>query len=162
MTLPPTKKRRWTGIVALVVVFAVIVAVVTVVRSNRLPELTQDRFDAARAKWKQNAPDSYNISVELSGMQPGIYEVVVENKLPTAATFNGHPLRERRTFGTWAVTGMFDTLARDLETNAQHGYLMLGADFDEKTGIPLRYERIELRTGVHDALKWVVTKCEAR
>ena len=155
-------KRRGKRILAVIALISVVVAVVVAVRSRRLPELTQARFDAACARWKQHAPDSYEIEVKVTGMQPGVYGVVVDNKLPTSATFDGRPLTRPRTFGTWAVTGMFDTLAKDLETNAANGYLMLGAELDEATGIPLRYERIEVRTGAHQALKWVVTKFEAR
>ena len=63
------------------------------------------------------ASSSTTITVEVTGMQPGVYEVSVEGKTAVSATFDGRSLKRQRTFGTWAVTGMFDTLARDLETN---------------------------------------------
>lgn len=130
------------------------------IRAQRIPALTEARFRDAESLWKEQAPANYSIRVEVKGMQPGIYEVQVENHLPVKASFDGHALTRQRTFGTWAVTGMFATLAQDLETNARDNSLMLGAEFDETYGIPRRYERIEMRTGAHDALQWEVTKFE--
>ena len=78
--------------------------------------------------------------------------------LVKVATMDGRALTRPRTFGTWSVDGMFETLQRDLDTNEVENNLMLGAVFDETYGYPLRYERVELRTGVHDSLQWEVTR----
>ena len=124
--------------------------------------MTRDVLEMAKAKWEAHQPMSYDITVEVRGMQPGVYAVTVENGLATRATFDGRDLTRPRTFGTWAVMGMFDTLSRDLQTNDQHGHLLLGAVFDPELGIPIKYERIEMRTGAHDALQWEVTQFESR
>lgn len=161
-----THLRRGASRIAFVIgaslALIVILGLVKWVRWNRLPEMTRDDFNAARANWDLHGPADYEISVEVSGMQPGVYEVTVENGIATAATFDGRALTRQRTFGTWAVPGMFDTLGRDLETHDQHGYLMLGAEFHPQYGIPMKYQRIELRTGAHDALQWTVTRFEPR
>ena len=130
------------------------------IRAGRLPEMTQVQFDNARSLWEDSKQTSYRITVEVSGMQPGVYDVTVENGIATAARFDGRPLTRQRTFGTWSVVGMFDTLSRDLETNEKAGYLMLGAEFDPQYGYPTKYQRIEMRTGAHDALQWKVTRFE--
>jgi hypothetical protein len=158
----PNSKRQMPStagqLLIAVVVIIVVVALVLVIRSRRLPRLTRDAFDAAKAKWDAARLDSYELTVRVTGMQPGIYEVSVENGTAKSATFDGRDLTRPRTFGTWSVPGMFDTLARDLETNERHDYLMLGAEFHPDFGIPMSYERIELRTGAHDALQWNVTR----
>ena len=149
-------------VVGAAITIAAVVGVVKLVRANRLTPMTRDAFNAARSKWDSNKLTDYEITVEVSGMQPGVYEVIVENGIAIAATFDGRALTRQRTFGTWAVTGMFDTLARDLETNDREHYLMLGAEFDPEYGIPMKYQRIEIRTGAHDALQWTVTRFEPR
>lgn len=158
----PTRKRTWPRFVVVAVIAALLVTTVLVVRSRRLPIMTRDAFELARAKWESHQPMSYDITVQVSGMQPGVYTVAVDNGIATAASFDGRKLTRPRTFGTWAVTGMFDTLSRDLAMNDQHGYLLLSAVFDPDLGIPVQYERIEMRTGAHDALQWEVTQFESR
>ena len=37
-----------------------------------------------------------------------------------------------------------------------------GAEFHPEFGIPMKYQRIEMRTGAHDALRWEVTRFEQR
>ncbi len=122
----------------------------------RLPTLTPEDFDAAVQKWRDNKPESYEITVQVTGRQPGTYHVQVRNRVAESASLDARPLRNRRTLGTWAVNGMFETIRRDLVNNAKHGYLLLRADFDPQLGFPSRYERIEVRTGAHDALQWEV------
>ena len=131
---------------------------VSKIRANRLPAMERADFEAARARWEEAKVESYEIAVTVSGMQPGNYEVTVQDNLATSATFDGRALKRQRTFGTWAVTGMFDTLSRDLETNDKDGNLMLQAEFDPEYGYPTKYARIQLTTGHHDALQWEVTK----
>ena len=63
------------------------------------------------------------------------------------ATLDGHELTNRRTLGTWAVPGMFNTIQIDVENQARkdRGELLLRAEFDPQLGIPRRYERVEMR-----------------
>jgi len=152
----------WKPALLVFVVVGALVAGVLAIRSVRLPRLTRTEFDAAKAIWDSKVPDNYDVTVKVTGMQPGTYEVSVENRVAVAAKFDGRQLNRPRTFGTWSVSGMFSTLSSDLETNDKHNYLMLGAEFDPQYGYPHRYERIEMRTGAHDALQWEVTRFEAR
>ena len=128
------------------------------IRSNALPDMARSNFETARELWDDANISSYEITVKVEGMQPGEYDVVVENDIATAASFDGRALTRQRTFSTWAVTGMFDTLSRDLETHDRDNNLMLKAIFDPELGYPAKYARIELKTGSHDALQWEVTR----
>ena len=71
---------------------------------------------------------------------------------PVAAWRNKQPLKQRRTFGTWSVPGMFSTMARDVDAverraagQAKPGEveLILKAEFDPQYHVPRRYQRIE-------------------
>ena len=138
-----------------------VVIILTFRGPPRLPILTHEDFDAAVQAWRDNKPASYEITVKVTGRQPGTYLVQVQNGVAESASLDGRPLRNRRTLGTWAVNGMFETIRLDLVNNAEHGYLMLRADFDPQLGFPSRYERIEIRTGAHDALQWEVIRFKA-
>ena len=107
---------------------------------------------------EKNRISNYDISITVSGRQPGVYAVQVQQGVAMAATLDGRDLKRPRTFGTWSVDGMFETILRDLENHELHGHLLLGAEFDSTHGFPTRYERIEMQTGVHDALHWEVTR----
>ena len=156
----PSKDSRGKIVFAIVGIIAIaaLVFVITRVRANSLPTITRADFEAAQQRWIDSETSNYEIAVKVEGMQPGSYEVAVQNDIATAATFDGRDLRRQRTFGTWSVGGMFDTLSRDLETNDKHGYLLLKAEFDPEYGYPMKYERMEMRTGAHDTLQWEVTK----
>ena len=156
----PTFSRKWLFMALLGLIVAA--GVIVFIRSNRLTPMSREAFEAAKSMWDSKEATDYDITVEVTGMQPGIYEVTVENGIATSASFDGRALKRQRTFGTWSVVGMFDTLARDLETQEAHDYLMLGAEFHPEFGIPMKYERIEMRTGAHDALQWEVTRFEPR
>ena len=135
-----------------------IIGAVILIRGQRLPRLDRDRFDAAKALWEKNRIADYDISITVTGRQPGVYAVQVQQGIATAATLDGRDLTRPRTFGTWSVDGMFETIVRDLDNHDLHGHLLLGAEFDVTHGFPTRYERIEMQTGVHDALHWEVTR----
>lgn len=145
------------AVVAACVVVGLAVAVYRI-RANALPGMSRSDFETARELWDEANISNYEITVKVAGMQPGEYDVVVENDIATGARFDGRALTRQRTFGTWAVTGMFDTLSRDLETNDRDSNLMLQAVFDPELGYPTKYARIELKTGSHDALQWEVTR----
>lgn len=136
---------------------AILAIVVLKIRSQRLPVLDSASFTAAQARWQEQTAKDYEIEIVVSGRSPGNYSVRVEQGIAKAATLDGRDLTRPRTFGTWSVDGMFETLQRDLDTNADRNNLMLGAEFHPVWGIPMRYERIEMQTGMHDALQWHVT-----
>ena len=153
----PPKASRFVWIVGALLVLG-IVGVVLLIRSQRLPRLDRARFDAAKAVWNENRKQNYEITISVSGRQPGVYAVRVEQGIATAATLNGNDLRRPRIFGTWSVDGMFDTISSDLDSLDSGTKLLLGAEFDETLGVPLRYERLQMQTGVQYALQWEVTR----
>jgi hypothetical protein len=130
--------------------------------SSSVPKLDRQQFDEHLDRWRANKPDHYDIIVTVEGMQPGVYQVKTRSGIATAAMLDGRALRDQRTFGTWSVSGTFDTIRRDLETNDEHGYLLLRCQFDSQYGYPMSYDRIELRTYAHDALRWSVTHFEVK
>ena len=155
--LKPTFSRGlfWVfGVVCVVLICGGVLAI----RGRRLPRLDRIRLDAARALWEENRETNYEISTTVTGRQPGVYAVAVQQGIAVVATLDGRDLKRPRTFGTWSVDGMFETISRDLDNQEARGNLLLGASFHETYGFPLRYERIEMQTGVHDALRWEVTR----
>ena len=156
----PKKSKRLPGwglwFVALILV--VLVGGVFLIRGQRLSSLDRDIFELAKSHWNDNRLTDYEVEVTVTGRQPGIYVVKVQNGIAVESSMDGRALTRPRTFGTWSVDGMFETLQRDLDTNEIDNNLMLGAVFDETFGYPLRYERLEMKTGVHDSLQWEVTR----
>ena len=134
-------------------------------RRGWLPVLTDSAFDAARQRWQQNGPDHYNVVATVTGRQSATYRVEVRGGEVLQALRNGLPLRQRRTMGTWSVPGMFGTISADLESqhriaagtadrNTPH--VRLRAAFDRQLGYPIRYHRMEVRSGGNYEVSWEV------
>lgn len=138
-----------------------LVALAIRLAGDRLPRLTQDRFDSALRQWSAAAPASYEIAVEVSGNQPARYRVVVRNGEVESAERNGAPLSGARTLGTWSVPGMFRTIEIDLDEQARaaadgnQGELILWSEFDPQYGYPARYRREQW--GNNQKAAWQVT-----
>ncbi len=160
LTAKKVRSRLLAMSVGAGVALAAIVIALAMWGSTRLPELDFDRFESALQLWREKQPSSYHITVEVTGRQPGTYKVKVTDGVVEYALLDGRPLRNRRTLGTWAVHGMFETMRLDLTNNEKNGHLLLRAEFDPGLGIPQQYERIEVRTGAHDALHWEVIHFE--
>lgn len=156
---PTTRNSsRWFLPIFTFVLIAGVVGGAFWVRGKRLPGLDQARFEASQAQWEQNRLADYEIAITVRGRQPGIYAVQVQHGIAVTATLDGRDLKRPRTFGTWSVDGMFETILRDLENHEIHGHLRLGAEFDPTYGFPARYQRMEMQSGMHDALQWEVTR----
>lgn len=153
-----SKRLPGWGLWFVAMIMVVLIGGVFLIRGQRLPSLDRSRFELAKSQWLDTRLNDYEVEVTVTGRQPGLYTVKVENGIATESTMDGRALTRPRTFGTWSVDGMFETLQRDLDTNEEDNNLMLGAVFDDTFGYPLRYERVELRTGVHDSLQWEVTR----
>jgi hypothetical protein len=139
---------------------------------DALPEMTPADYFAAKDKWQANAPENYDIEVEVTGTRPATYRVQVRGGEAIAASIvdpRGHetPQTQQRTFGTWSVPGMFGTMSKDVEVLDKHAKgkadkftprLTLRAEFDPKYGYPAAYRRIQWRSAVE--VKWRVTKFE--
>ena len=133
------------------------------------PALTAERFQAARQAWAEHAPQDYDLEVVVEGPQPGTYRVSVRGGESVAASRNDQSLKQRRTFSTWSVPGMFGTIGRDLEQIARRRAgnadrftpdLTLRASFDQELGYPRHYLRME--SGSTQDVSWEVTKFEVR
>ncbi|MEQ8784732.1 MAG: DUF6174 domain-containing protein [Pirellulaceae bacterium] len=127
-----------------------VVVVVLAAAWNRPPLLTRERFDAQRAQWNQQGVADYDVEVHVTGRREATYAVSVREGVAVSATIDGRPLRDRRTFATWSVPGMFETIERDLETIERSSNreepaaarLTLYAKFDSAYGFPDSYHRI--------------------
>jgi Family of unknown function (DUF6174) len=137
-------------------------------RSSNKP-VTRELLSEARARWEKQGLQDYDLEVQVSGRQGATYEVHVQHGEVTEALRNGAPLRQQRTFRTWSVPGMFDTMETDVDSlefadanpqNPQRIQLTLRAHFDDKTGLPLTYLRSEW--GTHHDVTWKVTRFVAK
>jgi len=116
------------------------------------PEFSRADFQAAQALWNQAGPASYDLEVQVLGRQPAVYRVQVRSGDVVSASIDGRPLKQRRTFETWSVPGMFGTMERDVanleklasgRAEQETPRLTLRATFDPTYGFPARYRRIE-------------------
>ncbi len=128
------------------------------------PELTVDDFDRAWEHWQKNSPENYDIYIQVTGRQPAIYEISVREREVILAVCNGDRLKSKRTWGTWSVPGMFQTIEHDLERLAEFKKnqragpppLLLHVQFDQVHGYPGQYHRLELGTQMQ--VDWKVTE----
>jgi hypothetical protein len=144
--------------------------VLILLRRDPLPPLTREQFDQARRTWQQNGPASYDLEVTVSGRQAATYGVQVRGHEAYSATRNGRPLTQQRTYGTWSVPGMFNTIESDIENVEkvaagqavqQTPQLALRAQFDSHYGYPVRYHRIEkTKFGSNPEVSWRVDSFE--
>lgn len=168
-TRPPPPVPRIVWGVLLGVLLGVILGIFILRWRNSDPAapLSPADFYAARERWNAAAPPNYNIEVQVTGSQAATYRVEVRAGVATAASRNGHPLLQHRTFSTWSVPGMFGTMSRDVENveryaagkaDASTPRLTLRAQFDAHFGFPQRYRRIQWGSDVEVA--WNVLKFE--
>jgi len=129
-----------------------------------MPRLKEANFHAAEARWRKLGPPSYDLDVEISGGQTGLFHVEVRRGEVTACTRNGLAPR-RHTWETWTVAGQFETLELELQGAAdpQSRYgvpagtqVIQQAMFDPELGYPLRYERHVM--GANLPVAWRVTR----
>jgi hypothetical protein len=153
---------------------AVVAAVATVMfvamKGDRLPVLTQTKFDAAEKRWREQGPKSYRMDIHIGGRQPGELHVEVRNGEVTGAARNGVPLKEARTWDPWSVDALLDIVGEELAAAADSAQaakkfgvpegatILQAAVFDEKYGYPRRYRRSVLGTPMD--LDWEITRFE--
>jgi hypothetical protein len=134
---------------------------------ERIPLLTQTDLDAAKKRWQEHGPVSYDMDIELRGAQAGRVQVSVRNRVVAAETRDGRVPKEH-TWDTWTAPGMFSTIETDMEIaedpeqaiQAAPGTTwQLRCEFDPLLGLPRRYHR--LASGGPEVY-WRVTRFEAR
>jgi hypothetical protein len=137
-----------------------------------LPPVTEERFLAAQELWRHAGPSSYDLEVVVAGRERATFSVEVRGGNVEAARRNGQPLKQQRTWTTWTVPGMYETIARDLETvargreeraTAAASQLILRGTFDAERGFPVRYQRTEIhKFAPNQEVIWEVTQFQGR
>jgi hypothetical protein len=156
------------GLLLALVGFVSLLVVLSVFLGQKIPELTDSRLAEAEALWDRAAPASYDIDLEIRGARPGQVQVKVRDSAVSEMTREGRTPPER-TWHTWSVPGLFETLERELEMaqdpvhemNATSGMeVWLRCDFDPQYGYPHVYHR--LVTGGGPEVYWRVTRFEPK
>lgn len=156
-------RRPW--FVAVVFLLAIVAALLTWRQfGSGLSQISRADLDAAQKRWEAAAVRDYDLTVVLAGRQTGELRIQVRNDEPISLTRNGTALREPRTWLSWTVPGMFDTLATDFDNAAKPAEkygspgvrVVLRAEFDEQQGYPRRY--LQQVYGRLDDLSWTVTE----
>ena len=158
MKTSPARTLGWLAAAAVTVV-TLFLLITKWFAAEQLPELNLETFESARSAWSDQRPRDYGITIEVTGRQPATYSVEVRDGQAVHALRNGKPLKDPRTFRTWTVDGMFETMEHDVYRNADvagNEPLHLGARFDQRWQYPAEYLRIEWGTSMEVA--WKVTE----
>jgi hypothetical protein len=164
----PTRSlpRSWLWYFLLLAVAGVFALTIPLVYNLR-QQLQPEQFEAAQARWKQHGPADYDLNWETKqndDPRPDEYRVVVRGgqvqmvyvdgqlqmarelaaalgaavgPAVTAAAPNQVP---RKQLSGYTVEGMFHTIGKDLEKNAESGGRNFAtATFDARDGHPVRY-----------------------
>jgi hypothetical protein len=133
---------------------------------DRLPQLDVAEFMVSKQKWRDADVQDYRVVVEVTGRQAATYSVEVRGGEVRTAARNGQPLRQKRTFATWSVPGMFNTIQSDVANLEKHRegtadrqtpQVLLRAQFDPVLGYPKRYHRTELQKwSTNEEVSWTV------
>ena len=117
--------------------------------ADKIPDLTEESFQAAKHQWRESGPASYDLDVQIGGAQPGIAHVEVRNGAVTVATRDGLPLQDWN-MDEWSIRGQFEALEREFEfaedpqgeMQAPPGArIWLRCEFDPEYGYPRRFHR---------------------
>ena len=137
--------------------FALSLGIIFALRRS-LPPLTAADLDAAKARWADMAPPDYEVEIVVSGAQPATYTVEVQAGRAVAATRNGAPLKQPRTWETWTVPGMFGTLDSDVQSLEEGAHFVVRCEFHPHYGYPAKYE--SFRADTRHQVDWEVTRFE--
>jgi hypothetical protein len=149
------------GIIGAAVGLAIAMLITIIARRGTLPPLSRQALHDAEAAWKAAGVRNYSIEIEVRGAQPAIYAVEVKDGEPISGSRNGIPFTRRRSWETWSVPGMFETVASDVASLEEHSAsLVVRCQFDPQFGYPAKYERIQMGTGLQ--VSWEVTKFERK
>jgi hypothetical protein len=156
----PGSLRPMPILIGVVLGLALAVYLIQRIYGDPTPPLTADALRDAEGRWGAAKIRDYDIEIEVQSRQRETYVVEVRNGKPQQASRNGQPLKQIRTFDTWSVPGMFDTIHSDFDRTDREGQptpeLVLRAEFDPKTGVPLKYKRMEWGQDIE--ISWQVTK----
>ena len=148
MTSPASDKTwkiaKWSTIAA--IVMSVIVAV-PYVRGQTEP-VTRERLTAARERWKSANISSYDLDLETTGAQTGLYHIEVRGGQLAKITRNGQSMNPADG-DYWTVDGWLQAIEEDLDNAekpqaddaASHCQYWLRVRYHTTLGYPLRYIR---------------------
>ena len=148
MTSPASDKTwkiaKWSTIAA--VVMAVIVAVPYL--RGRTEPVTRERLAASRERWKLANVASYDMDLETTGAQTGLYHIEVRAGQLAQIIRNGQTMNPADG-DYWTVDGWFQAIEEDLENAekpktddaASHCEFWLRVRYHPTLGYPLRYIR---------------------
>jgi len=153
----PRRSRISLRFVAGAIVFGILlglaIAVLFVVLSTRgqPPRMSAADFEAARQRWRERGPASYDMDIEQSQGISGKIHVEVRSGRVAAMTINGEPAPERLC-DNWSIPGLFEIIGLDLERNRgvagqTQPAIFQQAEFDADTGLPRVYRRSDLESG---------------
>ena len=136
------------------------------------PAFTDDALRDARTRWAENGPADYDMTIIVTGRQPGEIHVEVRSGVPTRVTRDELRLTEPDRMWPWTVPGMFEIV----ETEADHAAdaaagvgpfatedgspIRQWVSFHEQFGYPQRYHRVIQNTP--QEIRWEVTEFRAR
>ena len=141
--------RTWT--IAKCSTIAAIVMIVFVAVPyfrGRSEPVTRERLAAARTQWEQANIASYNMDLETTGAQTGLYHIEVRGGQLIKLTRNGQPMNPGDG-DYWTVDGWFQAIDEDLE-NAERPktddasascQYWLRVRYHPTIGYPMRYIR---------------------
>ncbi|QDU96789.1 DUF6174 domain-containing protein [Lignipirellula cremea] len=130
--------------------------VMVLVYRDPVPRLTRSSFDDARERWQAAGLLDYDLKVEAVSAAIDVYQISVREGAVAQVIRNGEVSSRPASFQAWTVGGMFDVISSDLQSQeaitrdqAPPGaaILSLRAEFDAKSGIPLRYLRADRSAG---------------
>lgn len=163
---PPVARRRLrislrfvaTSIVLGIVLGLTITLVLLIVSSRgQPPRMTAEAFEAAKRRWSEFGPVSYDMDIQQSLGLNGKIHVEVRSQQVAAMTINGVPAPER-SWDNWSVRGLFEIIGIDLDRNSENPaevVVFQQAEFDSANGLPRIYRRTELASG--QSVEWRIT-----
>jgi hypothetical protein len=163
----PTRRLRRIavsiGCIALGIIGGLVVFALTTVRRPP-PAMSAADFEAAVARWRAQRPESYTMTLDVSGNLQGTMHIVVKKSTPTMVERNGAAIAGH-SWSYWTVDGLFAIIRTDLENLDQPerafgvkdvSQLVQQAEFDPELGYPRRYRRAVRSTG--DAIEWDIVE----
>jgi hypothetical protein len=135
------RRRGWIWYFVVLVILAA-AGVWIPIQYNRNQQLTREQLEAARALWKQNGPQDYDLHYTKQGDATGTFDVQVRGGKVLRAELDGREL-ERRLYPTVDMPALFDDLERFLEMDSQPNRprVFAVASFDRTDGHLMHYVR---------------------
>ena len=132
----------------------IIVGIATVlINRDATPYVSRQTFEAARDKWNQAGITTYELLVDkqLDGRPLEQVRTLVEDGVVKAFYINDGQIEDVR--DSYSAEGLFDIVERELEMlngeEQQPGQpkgVMLRAEFDDETGLPVIFKRLSINS----------------